>query len=122
MGQFWNEYPIVGFEWFLLVILSSIVSMPIIYIFIKEKNDFWKYYGGFIFLIYGLGYFIILVLFIGIGSNILKLFSIVPDEYFNFDKHTDFWDKYFYISYTIWYLISLIFICFWGQGEKESII
>jgi len=115
MGTFWKEYPIAGPEWLIFCLLSSLVAIPIIYFSCSKKEDVWKLLGGFIFLTYVIGYFVVLVLIIGIGSNLIKIFSILPAEYFDLDKHANFWAKFFFIGYGIWYLLSLLLVCKIGK-------
>lgn len=78
MGPFWKEYPIVGPEWLFVCVLSSLLAIPIFYLFGVREANIWKVFGGFLFLNYVIGYFIVLVVFFGIGSNIIKLFDILP--------------------------------------------
>ncbi len=116
MGAFWKEYPIVGPEWFVFCVLTSLVAIPIIYFSCARKDDFWKMFGGFFFLTYVVGYFVVLVVFLGIGSNIIKLLGILPAEYFDLNKHADFWDRFIFVGYGIWYLFSLMLI--YKMGRK----
>lgn len=118
MGKFWKEYPIVGPEWIVFCLITSLIAIPIIYFSCAKKEDFWKIFGGFFFLTYVIGYFVVLVLFLGIGSNLIKIFGILPEEYFDLNKHGDFWDKFLFSGYGIWYLLSLIWI--YKMGKKTS--
>ena len=61
-----------------------------------------------------------MVLFIGIGSNVIKLLGILPDEAFDLNKNAVFWNTYFLIAYGLWYLLSLIVICKWvAKGQTK---
>jgi hypothetical protein len=115
MGAFWKDEPLVGPDWFIFCIITGLVALPIIYFSCLKKEDFWKMFGGFILLTYVLGYFIVIILFIGIGSNIIKLAGILPEEYFDLNKHADFWDKYFFITYGLWYATALFAMCKWAR-------
>ncbi len=76
----------------------------------------WYAFGGFLFLTYVIGYFVVGVLLLGIGSNFMKIFNIIPKEYFNLNEHGDFWNKYYLVGYGLWYLFSLIVVCKWGKS------
>lgn len=118
MGAFWKEYPIAGPEWLVLCVLTSLAAIPIIYFSCARKNDFWKMFGGFLFLTYVIGYFVVHFMFLGIGSNIMRLLGILSGEYFDLDKHGTFWDTFFFAGYGIWYLLSLVLIC--KMGGKDG--
>ena len=100
------------------------VALPIIYFTCKiKRTEFnWKLFGGFIFLTYVGGFFVVMVLFIGIGSNIIKLLGILPDERFDLNKNAAFWNIYFFTCYGLWYLFSLVVICRWTMkgGSKST--
>ena len=73
-------------------------------------------FGGFFFLTYVIGYFVVLVVIVGTGSNIIRLLGILPEEYFDLNKHGDFWDRFLFAGYGIWYLVSLVLI--YKMGSK----
>ena len=75
-------------------------------------------FGGFFFLTYVIGYFVVLFVFLGIGSNIIRLLGILPGEYFDLNKHGAFWDTFFFAGYGIWYLLSLVLI--YKMGSKSG--
>ena len=116
MGPFWKEYPIVGPEWLIFTILTSLAAIPIIYFSCINKDYFWKLFGGFFFLTYVIGYFVVVFLLFGIGSNFIKLFGLLPEEHFNLNEYGDFWDKLFFAGYGLWYLICLVLI--YKMGRK----
>ncbi len=116
MGEFWKEYPIVGPEWLIICVLTCLVATPIIYFSCARKDDFWKMFGGFLFLNYVIGFFVVLIVFLGIGSNVIKILGILPEEYFDLNQHGDFWNKYTFLGYGIWYLFSLLLI--YKMGRK----
>jgi hypothetical protein len=64
-------------------------------------GSFWREYPGFLFLNYVIGYFVVIGLFVAIGTNIIKICGILPKEYFNLNKHGDFWNKYLFLGYGI---------------------
>lgn len=120
--NFWQEEPIVSSDWLVLCLLTGLVALPIIYFTCKiKRTEFnWKLFGGFIFLTYVGGFFVVMILFIGIGSNIIKLLDILPDDKFNLDENTVFWNTYFFIGYGLWYLFSLIIVCRWAvKGQNK---
>ena len=118
MRAFWKEYPIVGPEWLVFCALTSLVAIPIIYFSCARKDDFWKMFGGLFFFTYVLGYFVVLVVFLGIGSNIIRFVGILPGEYFDLNKHGDLWNRFLFAGYGIWYLVSLLLIC--KMGSKNG--
>ncbi len=117
--NFWQEEPIVSSDWLIFCLLTGLVALPIIYFTCKiKKTEFsWKLFGGFIFLTYVIGFFVVLVLFVGVGSIVIKLLGVLPDESFNLDKNAIFWNTYFFIGYGLWYLFSLIIVC-WEASKK----
>lgn len=119
MGAFWKEYPIIGPEWLVFCLLTTLVAIPIIYFSYPKKEYVWKMFGGFFFLTYVIGYFIVPVLFIGIGSTIIKILGILPAGYFDLNKHSDFWNKFLFIGYGLWYLFSLALVCKWGRKIED---
>ena len=119
MGSFWKEYPIVGPEWLIFCLLTSLVAIPIIYFSCSKKEDFWKMFGGFFFLTYVIGYFVVLVFFFGIGSNLIKIMGLLPNDYFVLNKHGAFWDTFLFASYSLWFIFSLILIYKWCREIKE---
>ncbi len=111
--DFWRYTPTVSPYWLILCLLTGLVALPIIYFTCKiKKTQFdWKLFGGFIFLTYVGGFFVVGVLFMGIGSNVIMLLGIFPDEAFDLDKNAVFWNTYFFVVYGLWYLFSLIIVC-----------
>jgi len=117
MGSFWKEYPIVGSEWLVVCLISSLIALPVIYFSCSKKENTWKLFGAFLFLTYVIGYFVVLIFFIGVGSNIIKIIGIFPVEYFDLNEYGNFWDKFFLVGYGLWYLFSLVLVCRWGRKK-----
>ncbi|MBD3337768.1 MAG: hypothetical protein GF353_01580 [Candidatus Lokiarchaeota archaeon] len=119
MSPFWKDSPVVGSEWLIFCLATSALAIPIIYFSCVHKDEFWKLFGGFVFLNYVIGYFVVIVIFLGIGSNLLQITNILSKEYFNLDRYGSFWDKYLLCGYVIWYLLSLVFTIKMGrQGDS----
>jgi hypothetical protein len=114
--NFWREGNSDSTNWLIFCLITGVVALPIIYSICKiKRTEFdWKLFGGFIFITYVGGFFVVMVLFIGIGSNIIKLLGILPDERFDLNKNTTFWNIYFFTCYGLWYLFSLGVICRWA--------
>lgn len=118
MNAFWHEAPPASPEWFLICLVTSVLALPIIRFYCVNKQYFWKLYLGFFFLIFVGGFFFVLIIFLGIGSNIIKIFGVLPKEYFNLNQHASFWNIYLFSGFTLWYLLSLIYICKLGRDKE----
>lgn len=118
MNAFWNYDSTVSPEWFFFCLGASLLALPVLRFFCADKKFFLKLFGGFLFLLYFGGYFIVLILFVGIGSNLIKLSGILPESYFDLNKHAAFWDLYIFIGFSVWYITSLIIACKIGRESK----
>ncbi len=108
-------------EWFILSLLTCLLSYPIFFIaavikFRGKKDSIiayslreaWKSLGPMLVGVYIVGFFVVSLL-LAIGFNLFYLVG-VPEKYFNIDAYPWFFFGSIFAVYGLWYLVCLAYV------------